>query len=127
MPEVELAEVAGIFQAGGLTDKEIAWSAVFLMVLLSFALTFYVGPNARHRWAWVTPGSLAGTIAFLVFCILFRLYVQNFGSYNKSLGALGGVMVLLFWFWVVALVLLGAAEMDRAIEAGSPIDRSPAR
>ncbi len=84
----------------------VRWSAVFLMVLLSFALTFYVGPDARHRWAWVTPGSLAGTIAFLVFCILFRLYVQNFGSYNQSLGALGGVMVLLFWFWVVALVLL---------------------
>ncbi len=59
--------------------------------------------------------------------ILFRLYVQNFGSYNKSLGALGGVMVLLFWFWVVALVLLGAAEMDREIEAGSPIGRTPAR
>ena len=105
----------------------VRWSAVFLMVLLSFALTFYVGPDARRRWAWVTPGSLAGTIAFLVFCILFRLYVQNFGSYNQSLGALGGVMVLLFWFWVVALVLLAAAEMDRTIEAGPPIGSSPAR
>jgi membrane protein len=99
----------------------VRWSAVFLMVLLSFALTFHVGPNARRRWAWVTPGSLAGTIAFLVFCVLFRLYVQNFGSYNKSLGALGGVMVLLFWFWVVALVLLAAAEMDRELEAPSSI------
>jgi membrane protein len=101
----------------------VRWSAVFLMVLLSFALTFYVGPDNRHRWAWITPGSLTGTIAFLAFCVLFRLYVQNFGSYNKSLGALGAVMVLLFWFWVVALVLLGAAEMDRTIEAGSPISR----
>ena len=103
----------------------VRWSAVLLMVLLSFALTFHVGPNIQHRWAWVTPGSLAGTIAFLVFCILFRLYVQQFGGYN-SLGALGGVMVLLFWFWAVALVLLGAAEMDRTIEAGSPIGRPPA-
>lgn len=104
----------------------IRWSAVFLMVLLSFALTFYVGPDARQRWAWVTPGSVAGTIGFLVFCALFRLYVQNFGSYDRSLGALGGVMVLLFWFWGVALVLLGAAEIDRVIEAGSAVARSPA-
>jgi membrane protein len=104
----------------------VRWSAVFLMVLLSFALTFYVGPDARHRWAWITPGSLTGTIAFLVFCVLFRLYFQNFGSYNKSLGALGAVMVLLFWFWVVALVLIGAAEMDRVIGTGSPIDRDAA-
>ena len=102
------------------------WTAVFLMVLLSFALTFYVGPDVRHRWAWLTPGSLTGTFAFLVFCNLFRVYVQNFGSYH-TLGALGGVMVLLFWFWVVALVLLAAAEMDRTIEAGSPIGRSTAR
>jgi membrane protein len=103
----------------------VNWSAVFLMVLMSFALTFHVGPDVRHPWAWVTPGSLTGTIAFLVFCILFRVYVQNFGRYHESLGALGGVMVLLSWFWVVALVLLAAAELDRAIEAGSPIGRSP--
>ncbi len=51
----------------------VRWSVVFLMVLLSFALTFHVGPNTQYRWAWVTPGSLAGTIAFLVFCFLFRL------------------------------------------------------
>jgi membrane protein len=94
------------------------------MVLLSFALMFYFGPDAWRRWAWVTPGSLAGTIAFLVFCFLFRLYVQNFGHYNQSLGALAGVMVLLLWYWCVALVFLAAAELDRAIEAGPPTARA---
>ena len=69
----------------------------------------------------------AAAVAFyaMLATVLFRLYVQQFGGYT-SLGALGGVMVLLFWFWAVALVLLGAAEMDRTIEAGSPIGRTPA-
>jgi membrane protein len=102
----------------------VRWSAVFVMVLMSFALTFRVGPAVAHRPAWVTPGSLAGTVAFLVFCFLFRLYVQNFDSYHKTLGALGGVMVLLCWFWSVALVLLGAAEMDRVIEKQASIGRA---
>jgi membrane protein len=105
-------------------ETALRWFGVFGMVLLSYAVTLYVGPDNRHRWFWITPGSLTGTIAFLVFCVLFRVYVQNFGSYNKSLGALGAVMVLLFWFWVVALVLLGAAEMDRVIETGPATGRS---
>ena len=72
-------------------------------------------------------GEPGGTVAFLVFCFLFRLYVQIFGSYDKLYGSLGGIMVLLYWFWVVALLILGAAEMDRAIEAASPLVKSPGR
>jgi membrane protein len=98
----------------------LRWVAVLVVLLLSFALTFYVGPAARQRWVWITPGSLAGTAVFLVFSFLFRLYVQDFGNYNKTYGSLGGILVLLFWFWVVGLVLLGAAEINRAIEAASP-------
>jgi membrane protein len=96
----------------------IRWFAVFLTVLPSLALTFNVGPAARQRWVWITPGTLAGSVAFLAFSSLFRVYVQYFGSYDRAYGSLGGIMVLLFWYWVVGMVLLGAAEMDRAIEAG---------
>jgi membrane protein len=105
----------------------VRWAAVFLMVLLSFAVTFSVGPAARRRWAWVTPGSLAGAVAFLTFCYLFRLYVQYLGSYDKAYGPLGGILALLFWYWSVGLVLLGAAEIDRATEAAAPLGESPAR
>jgi membrane protein len=97
----------------------VRWIAVFLTVLLSFALTFNVGPAARQRWVWITPGTLAGSVAFLVFSYLFRVYVRDYGSYDRAYGTLGGIMVLLFWYWIVGMVLLGAAEMDRAIEAAS--------
>jgi membrane protein len=100
------------------------WIVVFLTVLMSFALTFNVGPAARQRWVWITPGTLAGTVAFLVFSYLFRVYVQYYSSYGTAYGSLGGIMVLLFWYWVVGMVLLGAAEMDRAIEAASQMGES---
>ena len=100
------------------------WIVVFLTVLMSFALTFNVGPAARQRWVWITPGTLAGTVAFLVFSYLFRIYVQYYSSYDTAYGSLGGIMVLLFWYWVVGMVLLGAAEMDRAIEAASQMSES---
>src|SRR3954466_6963337 len=96
----------------------IRWVAVFLTVLPSLALTFKIGPAARQRWVWMPPGTLAGSVAFLAFSGLFRVYVQHYGSYDRTYGSLGGIMVLLFWYWVVGMVLLGAAEMDRAIEAG---------
>jgi membrane protein len=102
----------------------LQWLVVVVMVLLSFALTFYVCPDAEQRWEWITPGSLVGTVAFIAFTLLFRVYVQNFANYNKTYGSLGGVMVLLFWFWVSSLVLLSAAEMNRIIEDASPLGRN---
>ncbi len=124
-----------ILRALGLhTDGPLAWLAtviqslvLLLTVLLSFALTFNVGPAARHRRVWVTPGTSAGAAAFLAFCYLFRVYVRFYGSYDRAYGSLGGIMVLVFWYWVVAMVLLGAAEMDRAIEAAASAAEPPGR
>ena len=123
---VAIAAWPQILRALGLhPDSPVAWLAtiiqwvvVFLTVLPSLALTFNVGPAARQRWVWITPGILAGSIAFLAFSALFRVYVEYYGSYDRAYGSLGGIMVLLFWYWVVGMVLLGAAEMDRAVEAG---------
>ena len=105
----------------------VHWAAVFLIMLLSFTLVFAVGPAARRRWVWISPGCLAGAMAFLIFSYLFRLYVQYFGGYDKAYGPLAGIMVLLFWYWAVGLMLLGAAEIDRVIEAAAPLGKSPAR
>ena len=54
---------------------------------------------------------------------LFRIYVHNFANYDKTYGPLGGVMVLLFWFWISALVLLGSAQANKIIEDASPLGK----
>lgn len=113
----------GLSHGAELLATASLWSAVGVMVLLSFALSFYVGPDADQKWEWITPGSLVGTGVFLLTCLGFRLYVQNFANYNKTYGSLGGVMVLLFWFWVSSLVLLAAAQMNKVIEDASPLGK----
>jgi membrane protein len=101
----------------------VQWVVVTIMVLLSFALSVYVGPDAEQHWEWITPGTLAGTIAFLLVSLGFRVYVHNFANYDKTYGSLGGVMVLLFWFWISSLVLLSAAEVNKLIEDASPLGK----
>ena len=102
----------------------IQGAVAFLMILFSFALTFYVGPDAQQRWEWISPGSLFGTILFLAFTYLFRLYVQYFGNYDQAYGSLGGVMILLLWFWVSSVVLLTAGQMNKVIENASPLGKN---
>ncbi|MHC5541619.1 YihY/virulence factor BrkB family protein, partial [Singulisphaera rosea] len=97
---------------------------VFLMLLLSFALTFYFGPDAEQRWEWITPGSIAGALIFLAVTYGFRAYVQNFANYNKTYGSLGGVMVLLFWFWITSLIVLTSGQINKIIEEASPLGKA---
>lgn len=99
------------------------WAIVLLMVLLSFGLTFYYGPDAETRWEWITPGSILGALAFGAFSWVFRIYVQDFANYNKTYGSLGGVMVLMFWLWVTSLVLLTAGQMNKIIEENSHLGK----
>lgn len=114
----------GLSEQAAILATVVQWIAVSIMVLLSFALSFYVGPDADQKWEWITPGSLVGSIVFLIMSLLFRVYVQNFGNYDKTYGSLGGVMVLLFWFWLSSLVLLSSAEVNQVIENASSLGKN---
>lgn len=94
----------------------VKWIVVPATVMGSMALIFRMGPASHQRGRWVTPGSVFGTIVFLAATLLFREYVLTFASYNRIYGSLGGVMALMFWFWLSSLVLLVAAEMNKVIE-----------
>lgn len=113
----------GLSVGGAVLATAVKWAAVFVMVLISFALTFYVGPDAEQKWQWITPGSLLGTVVFLLGSLAFGIYVQNWGNYDKTYGSLGGVMVLLFWFWVSSVVLLTAGQINELIEEHSPMGK----
>jgi membrane protein len=114
----------GLGASGSWLATGALYFTVLVMVLLSFALAFYVAPDADQSWEWITPGSVAGSVLFLGATLLFRIYVHNFANYNKTYGPLGGVMVLLFWFWISSLILLGAAQVNKLIEEASPLGKN---
>jgi membrane protein len=115
----------GLRGAAAVAAEVVQWVAVAVALLLSFALTFYVAPNAPTRWEWITPGSVLGTVAALAVSFAFRLYVQHAGNFDQTYGPLGGVVVLLMWMWIMAQIVLVAAEVNIVIEEACKASRRP--
>jgi membrane protein len=93
------------------------WPVLMAIVVLMFAVLFYAAPNARlGGFKRVLPGVVLALVVWVVASAAFALYVANFGSYDKTYGALGGVIVMLVWFWLTNLSLLLGLELNAEIE-----------
>jgi membrane protein len=109
------------------------WPVLLLVVSFMFALLYWAAPNVRQQgFGWVSPGGLVAVVGWLIASAAFAFYVGSFGSYNKTYGALGGVIVFLVWLWISNIVILLGAEFNaelergRAIEGGMrPADKEP--
>ena len=109
------------------------WPVLLLIVSFMFALLYWAAPNVKQPgFRWVSPGGVVAVIGWIIASAAFAFYVGNFGSYNKTYGALGGVVVFLVWLWISNIVILLGAEFnaelerERAIERGMrPEDKEP--
>jgi membrane protein len=127
-PIVEaLAEPLGV-SGTVVTAWDIAkWPLLAALFLTMVAILYYASPNARLRgFRWVTPGSVVALAIWVLASAGFALYVANFGSYDKTYGTLGGLVVLLVWMWIANLAILfghqlnAERERSREIEEGRP-------
>jgi membrane protein len=108
------------------------WPVLLLLVSFMFAVLYWASPNVKQpAFRWVSPGGIVAVVLWVIASLAFAFYVANFGSYNKTYGALAGVIIFLVWLWLSNVaVLLGAefnAELERGrqIEAGHPADEEP--
>jgi membrane protein len=108
-----VAEPLGIGDAA-VTAWDIAkWPVMLAVVVTMIAVLYYASPNVRLRgFKWVTPGSLVAVVVWLVASAGFAFYVASFGSYDKTYGTLGGVVVMLMWLWITNLALLFGHELN---------------
>jgi len=100
--------------------KILQWPIVFGFVSAAFAIVYYFAPDAEQDWIWLTPGAIFATTLWLLASLGFKFYVANWGSYTETYGAIGGVMILMLWFYISGLVILLGAEMNAEIEHASP-------
>ncbi|MEU3027289.1 YihY/virulence factor BrkB family protein [Streptomyces incarnatus] len=111
-----------------LTAWSIAkWPVLVVLVVLMIAILYWACPNAKVRgFKWITPGSLLALLIWMVASAGFALYVANFASYNKTYGAMAGIIIFLIWLWISNLAILLGLEFDaetarqRAIAGGHP-------
>lgn len=109
------------------------WPVLLLLVSFMFAVLYWAAPNVKQPgFRWISPGGILAVIGWVIASAAFAFYVANFGSYNKTYGALAGPIVFLVWLWISnIMILLGAEfnaelERSRAIEAGMrPEDKEP--
>jgi membrane protein len=93
------------------------WPAMLVLVLVIFGVLYYASPNARVTGVrWVTAGAIIALLAWIFASIVFALYVANFGSYDKTYGALGGMVVFLLWMWITNMAILLGAELNAETE-----------
>jgi membrane protein len=115
-------EVGGVL---GLSDTAVSiwniakWPVLLLVVSFMFALLYWAAPNIKHpKFRWVSPGGVLAVIGWVIASLAFAFYVANFGSYNKTYGALAGPIVFLVWLWVSNLMILLGAEFNAELERG---------
>ena len=95
----------------------IRWPILAGIVILALAIVYRYAPDrAEPKWQWISWGSVAATALWILGSIGFTTYVSKVGSYDKTYGSLGGVIVLLLWFYLTAYVILAGAELNAEIE-----------
>jgi len=116
----KVAEMANLGTAFVWTWNILQWPVIFALVATAIAMLYYFAPDAEQDWVWITPGSVLATLLWVIASVGVSYYVANFGSYTETYGVIGGVMVLMLWFYASGIAILVGAELNAEIEHASP-------
>ncbi|WP_370326032.1 YihY/virulence factor BrkB family protein [Euzebya sp.] len=107
----------GLGVAGTIGAQVARWTLLALLIVVSLAVLYRLAPDREDaRWSWLSPGAVLATVLFLLVSVGFSFFVDNFGSYGETYGAIAGVIVLMLWLQLSALVILVGAELNAESE-----------
>ena len=112
-----------VFSAVGLSSflsvaiVVLRWPLLLVVATTALAAIYRYGPSRREaRWQWLSVGSAAAAIGWLISSVLFSWYIANFGAYNATYGSLGAAVGMMMWMWISAIVILLGGELNAEIE-----------
>ena len=103
----------------------LRWPAIVLLMMVAVALIYYVMPDVKQEFRFITPGSVLAVVVWIIASLGFGYYVKTFADYNAMYGSIGAIIVLLLYFYISAAVLLLGAEMNAVIEHMSDEGKNP--
>ena len=105
---------------GGVADtivRILRWPALVAFVIIGLAILYRYGPSrGEARWTWLSVGSAAAAVGWLVTSALFSWYIANFGTYDATYGSLGAAIGMMMWMWISMIVVLLGAQLNAEIE-----------
>jgi len=114
-----LARQVGLASAYSFTWRWIRWPVTATAIMLVAALGYYALPDVKQKFKYITPGSVGGTLVWLLGTWGFSKYVQYFGTYNVTYGSIGGVIVLMTWLYIGGFVFSMGGEVNAILEHAS--------
>lgn len=115
----EIGNVLGLGSTAVTVWSIVKWPVLAGIIVLVVAILYYATPNVKQpKFRWMSMGSSIAIIVWLLASVALGFYVSNFGSYDKTYGALAGVIVFLLWLWITNNALLFGAEVDAEVERG---------
>jgi membrane protein len=126
-----VGQALGIGSAAVTAWNIAKWPVLLIIVSLMISILYWVAPNAKRGFQWVSPGGVLAVLIWLIASGLFAVYVANFAHYNKTYGSIAAVIIFLVWLYISNIaILLGAeynAELERgrAVPAGIPLGQEP--
>jgi membrane protein len=103
----------------------LRWPVAILLLVVAVAVIYYVTPDVKQEFRFITPGSLLAVLVWIAASLGFGVYVQNFADYNATYGSVGAIIVMLLYFYLSAAVLLFGAELNAVIEHHDPTGKDP--
>lgn len=103
----------------------LRWPIIVIFLIIAMAMIYYFAPDVEQEWKWITPGSIFAVMGWIIASLGFSYYVTHFGSYNKTYGSIGAVIVLLTWMYLTGFFILVGGEINAILEQAAPEGKEP--